>query len=116
MITSHDVLEPLKQVLSASRDVIVSGQICGSKLQKVFTLGDRCWLTMVAPLCVFAAQGMKRFVRSQKFEYLASVFIIANTAYTAYAADYMARHETDKTPSSIRFVEERRDCETVASE
>ena len=32
------------QVLSASRDVIISGQICGSKLQKVFTLGDRCWL------------------------------------------------------------------------
>ena len=26
-ITSHDVLEPLKQVLSASRDVIISGQI-----------------------------------------------------------------------------------------
>ena len=32
MITSHDVLEPLKQVLLASRDVIISGQICGSKL------------------------------------------------------------------------------------
>ena len=43
-ITSHDVLEPLKQVLSASRDVIISGQICGSKLQRVFTLGDGCWL------------------------------------------------------------------------
>ena len=39
MIASHDVLEPLKQVLSASRDVIISGQICGSKLQKVRTFG-----------------------------------------------------------------------------
>ena len=29
-ITSHDVLEPLKQVFSASRDVILSGQIWGS--------------------------------------------------------------------------------------
>ena len=44
VITSHDVLEPLKQVLSASRDVIISGQIWGSKLQRVFTLGDGCWL------------------------------------------------------------------------
>ena len=32
IITSHDVLEPLKQVLLASCDVIISGQICGSKL------------------------------------------------------------------------------------
>ena len=44
IITSHDVLEPLKQVLSASRDVIISGQIWGSKLQRVFTLGEGCWL------------------------------------------------------------------------
>ena len=43
-ITSHDVHEPLQQVLSASRDVIISGQICGSKLQRVFILGDGCWL------------------------------------------------------------------------
>ena len=43
LITSHDVLEPLKQAL-ASRAMIISGQICGSKLQRVFTLGDRCWL------------------------------------------------------------------------
>ena len=49
MITSHDVLEPLKQVLSASRDVIVPGQTCGSKLQRVFTLGDGCWLPIFAP-------------------------------------------------------------------
>ena len=40
----HDVLEPLKQVLSASRDVIISGQICGSNRGKCFTLGDGCWL------------------------------------------------------------------------
>ena len=43
-ISLHDVLEPLKQALWASRDVIISSQICGSKLQKVFTLGDGCWL------------------------------------------------------------------------
>ena len=44
IIYLHDVLEPLKQALLASRDVIISSQICGSNLQKVFTLGDRCWL------------------------------------------------------------------------
>ena len=44
IISLHDVLEPLKQALLASRDVIISSQICGSKLQKVFTLGDGCWL------------------------------------------------------------------------
>ena len=37
IITSHDVLE---------RDVISSGQICCSKSQRVFTLGDGCWLPM----------------------------------------------------------------------
>ena len=44
IISLHDVLEPLKQALLASRDVIISGQICVSKLQRVFTLGDGCWL------------------------------------------------------------------------
>ena len=34
-ITSHDVLEPSKQALLASRDVIISHLICGSKLQRV---------------------------------------------------------------------------------
>ena len=43
-ISLHDVLEPLKQALLASRDVMISSQICGSNLQKVFTLGDGCWL------------------------------------------------------------------------
>ena len=42
--TSHDILEPLKQALLASCDVTIPGQICGSKLQRVFTLGDGCWL------------------------------------------------------------------------
>ena len=37
-------LEPVKQALLASRDVMISSQICGTKLQSVFTLGDRCWL------------------------------------------------------------------------
>ena len=44
IISLHDVLEPSKQALLASRDVIISSQICGSNLQKVFTLGDGCWL------------------------------------------------------------------------
>ena len=44
IISLHDVLEPLKQALLASRDVIISGQIWGSKLQSVFTSGDGCWL------------------------------------------------------------------------
>ena len=47
-IGSHDVLEPLKQTFLASCDVIISGQICGSKLQRVFTLGDGCWLPSLA--------------------------------------------------------------------
>ena len=34
-VTSRDVLEPSKQALLASHDVIVSGQICSSKLQRV---------------------------------------------------------------------------------
>ena len=46
IISLHDVLEPLKRALLASRDVIISSQICGSNLQKVFTLGDGCWLPM----------------------------------------------------------------------
>ena len=49
LITSHDVLEPLKQVLLASRDVIISGQKFGSKLQRFFTLGDGCWLPTLPP-------------------------------------------------------------------
>ena len=44
-------LGPLKQVLSASRDVIISGQICGSKLKKVFTLGDGCWPPKLRTFC-----------------------------------------------------------------
>ena len=34
----------LKQALLASRAVIISTQICVSKLQRVLTLGDKCWL------------------------------------------------------------------------
>ena len=44
IISLHDVLEPLKQALLASHDVIISSQICASNLQKVFTLSDGCWL------------------------------------------------------------------------
>ena len=40
-ITSHDVLEPLKQaLLVASRDVLISGQIGCSKSQRVFQVTD----------------------------------------------------------------------------
>ena len=31
----------------ASRDVKIPSQICGSNLQKVFTLGDGCWLPIL---------------------------------------------------------------------
>ena len=33
-----------KKALLASHDVIISNQFCVSKLQRVFTLGDGCWL------------------------------------------------------------------------
>ena len=36
----HDVLEPLKQALLASRDVIISSHICALKLQRVFTFQE----------------------------------------------------------------------------
>ena len=39
-IISHDVLEPLRRALSAACNVIISNQICCSKLQSVITLGD----------------------------------------------------------------------------
>ena len=35
-ITSHDVLEPLKQAFLASHDVIPSSQVCSSNAKKVF--------------------------------------------------------------------------------
>ena len=44
IISVHDVWEPLKQALLASRDVIISSQIYVSKLHNFFTLGDGCWL------------------------------------------------------------------------
>ena len=50
-ITVHDVLEPLKQALLASHDVIIASQICGSKLRRDFTLGDGCWLPKIEPSC-----------------------------------------------------------------
>ena len=57
----HDVLEPLKQALLASRDVIIFSQICGSNLQKVFTLGDGCWL----PIQSSWPQDFARYVSKQ---------------------------------------------------
>ena len=40
----HDVLEPSKTSTLASRDVTISSQNFGSKCQRVFALGDGCWL------------------------------------------------------------------------
>ena len=70
IITSHDVLEPLKQVLSASRsDVIISGQNWGSKLQRVFTLGDGCWLP-IHLLAIFSPiSGRSQSVAGQRDHY-----------------------------------------------
>ena len=53
LITSHDVREPLKQALLASHDVIISSQMWGLKLQRVFTWGDGCWLPMEGSVCWF---------------------------------------------------------------
>ena len=50
IISLHDVLEPLKQALVASRDVIISSQIWAQIWQKVFTLGNGCWLPMLRPV------------------------------------------------------------------
>ena len=52
-ISLHDFLGPLKEALSASLDVRISGQIYGSKLQRVFTLGDGCWLP-ISPLLLLS--------------------------------------------------------------
>ena len=41
MITSHDVLEPLKQAFSASRDVIISGQIFRNEVADGFHIWSR---------------------------------------------------------------------------
>ena len=67
-MTSHDALERLKQALLESRDVIISGQICSSKLQRVFTLGDGCWLPIFLisevhflPCEVISKKSLKRF-------------------------------------------------------
>ena len=66
IISLHDVLEPLKQALLASRDVNISSQICGSKLQKVFTLGDGCWLPTIYwftyPICTFWFLGQSWYL------------------------------------------------------
>ena len=62
IISLHDVLEPSKQALLASRDVIISSQICGLKLQKVFTLGDGCWLPIFClQLSFFACSPLRYF-------------------------------------------------------
>ena len=47
----HDVLEPSKQALLASHGVMLSSQNFGSKWQRVFTLGDGCWLPPIGSCC-----------------------------------------------------------------
>ena len=60
-ISLHDVLEPLKQALLASRDVAISSQTCTSKLQRVFTLGDGCWLPTRGPKMLLLSRfGVQR--------------------------------------------------------
>ena len=44
IISVHDVWEPWKQVLLASRDVIISSQFTARIRRGFFTLGDGCWL------------------------------------------------------------------------
>ena len=44
IVTSHDILEHLREALVASRDVIISSQICSSNHRGFFTLSDGCWL------------------------------------------------------------------------
>ena len=44
MISVHDVWEPWKQALLASRDVIISSQFAAQICRGFFTLGDGCWL------------------------------------------------------------------------
>ena len=61
MISLHAVLEPLKQALLASRDVIISSQICGSKLQKVVTDVGCPFLRFYSYLCL----SMRKFWRFQ---------------------------------------------------
>ena len=50
IFSGQNLAKKCPKLLSASRDVIVFGQICGSKLQNVFTLGDGCWLPGF-PIC-----------------------------------------------------------------
>ena len=69
MISLHDVLEPLKQALLASRDVKNSSQICGSNSQKVFTLGDGCWLPG-------AFSGVEKLTRSSLKGFLTAPFFL----------------------------------------
>ena len=49
IISVHDVWEPWKQALLASRDVIISSQFAAQSCRGFFTLGDGCWLPMTAP-------------------------------------------------------------------
>ena len=44
IISVHDVWEPWKQALLASRDVIISSQFAAQIWRGFFTLGDGCWL------------------------------------------------------------------------
>ena len=43
-------LEPLRQALGASRDMVISDQVCCSRLKMVLTFGDGCWLPQTIPI------------------------------------------------------------------
>ena len=60
IISLHDVLEPLKQALLASRDVIISSQIRRLEFAKSFTLGDGCWLPIYRGFPGVKKRGVKR--------------------------------------------------------
>ena len=47
IISVHDVWEPWKQALLASRDVIISSQFAARIRRGFFTLGDGCWLPIL---------------------------------------------------------------------
>ena len=84
MISVHDVWEPLKEALLASRDVIISSQICVSKLQRFFTLGDGCWLPNIVPLfygLILSTTGLEGFSGGQQTFLYDSLSVVLCTCF-----------------------------------
>ena len=99
-ITSHDVLEPLEQALLASRDVIISGQICGSKLQSVFTLGDGCWLPTLACRNVRASFWQNGFFADFYF-WAAGFDLVAGFFLLVFVGKVPRKKSSRKIPGKI---------------